>query len=268
MLVYRQHVRLVKLDLCPFYRPLISRQPWDYPGVDVLKKPSRGHQMWVQFGVMAMIIVIPRLFLTGSLILALSAGFSGAAWCQASGASGAPAPIGKVLKVSGSVTLEHKVAVPVLANLPAGGAGQAKVDDAVYEGDVIKTGANSTANLAFADGTSFNISQNAQMELNEFVYSPKGKSNSTVFALTKGAFTFIAGEVAHTGSMKVETPLATMGIRGTAPHVEIREDGSVKFLTLIEENKKKPVPGRQDAQIPPAVSPARPDSSHKLCRNC
>jgi hypothetical protein len=174
-----------------------------------------------------------------------------------------------VLKVTGSVTLEHKIAVPVMANLPASGDAQAKVDDPVYEKDVIKTGANSTANLAFTDGTSFNISQNAQMELNEFVYSPKGKSNSTVYNLTKGAFTFIAGEVAHTGSMKVETPLATMGIRGTAPHVEIMEDGSVKFLTLIEQNKKKPLPIAARRQTP-SSSESVPDigSGHKICRNC
>jgi hypothetical protein len=36
-------------------------------------------------------------------------------------------------------------------------------------------------------------------------------------SLTKGTFTFIAGEVAHTGRMKVDTPVGTMGIRGTAP---------------------------------------------------
>jgi hypothetical protein len=41
--------------------------------------------------------------------------------------------------------------------------------------------------------------------------------------------------VAHTGSMKVDTPVGTMGIRGTAPRVEIRNDGSVKFSTLVEE---------------------------------
>ena len=199
------------------------------------------------------------------------------AWSQ-SGA-GQPTgivPIGKILKVTGSVFLEHKGAVVVQASLP--GNGQAKVGDAVFEGDVVKTGADSTANLAFADGTSFNISQNAQMELNEFVYSPNGKSNSTVYNLTKGAFTFIAGEVAHTGSMKVETPLATMGIRGTAPHVEILEDGSVKFITLIEENKKKapPVaPKIKKAETPSLPAPtamekaeADTNSRLKICRNC
>ena len=73
----------------------------------------------------------------------------------------------------------------------------------------------------FADGTTFNISSNANMELNEFVYDPKGSSNSTLISLKKGTFTFIAGAIAHTGDMKVSTPVGTMGIRGTAPHVEI-----------------------------------------------
>ena len=72
------------------------------------------------------------------------------------------------------------------------------------------------------------------MEIDEFVYNPHGHFNSSLMSLTKGTFTFIAGEVAHTGSMQVNTPVGTMGIRGTAPRVEILNDGSVKFSTLIE----------------------------------
>ena len=117
--------------------------------------------------------------------------------------------------------------------------GQTKVGDLVYQGDVIQTGIDGALGLVFADNTSFNVSSNARMELTEFIYDPKGKSNSTLLNLQKGAFTFIAGQVARTGNMKVETPAGTMGIRGTAPRVEIMPDGSVKFTTLIEENKKE-----------------------------
>jgi tetratricopeptide (TPR) repeat protein len=146
--------------------------------------------------------------------------------------------IGKILSASGAVTVEHKDAVVVQANAPAGGSLEAKVGDKVYRGDVVRTGSNGAVALVFADGTTFNISSNANMELNEFIYDPKGSSNSTLLSLKKGTFTFIAGAVAHTGNMKVETPVGTMGIRGTAPHVEILDDGTVKFTTLIEENKK------------------------------
>ena len=144
-------------------------------------------------------------------------------------------PIGKVLTATGIARIEHTAAVVVQANLPTGGMGQAKVGDLVYRGDLIQTGVDGGLAVVFADGTSFNVSSNARMEVNEFVYDPKGNSNSTLLSLTKGTFTFIAGNVAHTGSMKVDTPIGTMGIRGTAPRVEILENGEVRFSTLVEE---------------------------------
>ena len=115
-----------------------------------------------------------------------------------------------------------------------------RLDDPIYLGDVIQTRAGSTAGIVFGDGTSFNVSENARMEINEFVYDPKSSSNSTLFNLTRGTFTFLAGKAAKTGNMRVETPVGTMGIRGTAPHVEIGNDGTVKFTTLVEEHKNKP----------------------------
>ena len=119
------------------------------------------------------------------------------------------------------------------------------------------------------------------MELNEFVYDPKGSSNSTAFNLTKGSFTFLAGAVAKTGNMKIETPVATMGISGTAPHVEIVEDGTVKFSTLVEENKSakdatiKPstraVPTRRaqvPSTVPSASEPKIDEKKLKICIGC
>jgi len=144
-------------------------------------------------------------------------------------------PIGKVLTTSGTARIEHSAAIIVQANLPTNGNEGSKVGDLIYRGDVIQTGPDGKLGVAFADGSSFSVSSNARMEVNEFVYDPHGHSNSSLMSLTKGTFTFIAGDVAHTGSMKVDTPIGTMGIRGTAPRVEILSDGSVKFSTLIEE---------------------------------
>ena len=68
------------------------------------------------------------------------------------------------------------------------------------------------------------------MALNEFVYDPNGKSNASLFSVTKGTLTFVAGQVAKTGDMKVDTPVATMGIRGTTPHLEILGDGTFQIF--------------------------------------
>jgi hypothetical protein len=176
-------------------------------------------------------------------------------------------PIGKVVTATGSVTIERANAVVIQANV-AGQAGQAKVGDLVYQGDVVATGADGRVGINFTDGSSFNLSSNARMALNEFVYDPNGKSNSTLFSLTKGAFTFVAGKIATTGDMKVDTPVATMGIRGTTPHVEISDDGTVKFSTLIEEGESKFMkkPGA------PATQQPEQKEHHKfnlnICRGC
>ena len=175
-------------------------------------------------------------------------------------------PIGKVVVATGSVTLERVSAVVVQAS--TGPAGQAKVGDLVYQGDAVATGADGRVGINFTDGTSFNLSSNARMVLNEFVYDPGSTSNSTLFNLTKGTFTFVAGKVAKTGDMKIDTPVATMGIRGTTPRVEISDDGTVRFSTLIEEGKSKltrrsgAAPAQQLEQKP------APRSNLNICRGC
>ena len=142
-------------------------------------------------------------------------------------------PIGKVMSVTGTVHIEHPTASIILANLPTGND-NTKVGDLVYRNDAIETGSDGAVSIVFTDGTSFNVSKNAKMSVDNFVYDPKGNSNSALFNLTKGTFTFIAVNVAHTGDMKVNTPVGTMGIRGTAPRVEILDDGSVIFSTNVE----------------------------------
>jgi hypothetical protein len=229
--------------------------------------------------------------LVAGLIVTASASLPGSARAQSdtapSTAGGVESSaIGKVLSATGSVTIEHANAVVVQANLPpAGGVGQTKAGDLVYKGDVVQTGADGKIGITFTDGTTFNLSSNARMVLNEFVYDPNGKSNSTLFSLTKGTFTFIAGKVAKTGDMKIDTPVATMGIRGTTPHVRISDDGSVEFSTLIEENKNRatgkrvvPINQRQANKEPEPDTPSpqraqnnqdkRPSINLQICKGC
>lgn len=174
-------------------------------------------------------------------------------------------PIGKVVVATGWVTIEHASAVVVQANVSSE-PGRANTGDPVYLGDVVLTGADGRVGINFTDDSSFNLSSNARMVLDHYVYEPAANSNATLFNLARGTFTFVAGSVAKTGDMKVETPVATLGIRGTTPHIEISDDGSVKFSTLIEEGKSKLLKK-------PATSAApEPDRSSNrrlnICRGC
>jgi hypothetical protein len=179
----------------------------------------------------------------------------------------APKPIGKIVVATGSVTIERAGAAVIQVST-SGQAGQAKIGDLVYQGDAVATGADGRVGINFTDGTSFNLSNNARMVLNEFVYDPNNTSNASLFNLTKGTFTFVAGKVAKTGDMKVDTPVATMGVRGTTPRVEISDDGTVRFSTLIEEGKSRV------ARKPTAPAAQQPDqkpfpkSNLNICRGC
>ncbi len=217
-------------------------------------------------------------FVAGAVLVAGSI-FPGSAWTQ--NAPVPPAvqdasakPIGKVVTATGAITIEHVNAVVVQATL--GNQGGVKVGDLVYLGDVVQTGADGRVGITFTDGTAFNLSSNARMAMTEFVYDPNSKSNSTLLSLTKGTFTFVAGKIAKTGDMKIDTPVATMGIRGTTPHVEISDDGTVKFSTLIEEGKNQVLEKYGAATVKPKVG-ASPDLipvierkklNLDICRGC
>lgn len=152
---------------------------------------------------------------------------------QAGGAAaGAAQVIGSVSKLAGSATAIRN-GVSVMLN----------VGDNVQKGDVVQAGADFSLTLTFIDGTVFGLSANARMVLNEMVYDPQGSSNSSLLSLIQGTITFVAGETAKNGDMRVDTPVATMGIRGTAVLVEIGFEvpgqGSappVKFQVLVEPN--------------------------------
>ena len=173
-------------------------------------------------------------------------------------------PIGKVVMAAGSVSIEHASAVVVQASL--GQSGGAKVGDSVYLGDTVSTGGDGRVGISFNDGTAFDLSPNARRVMNEFVYDPNSKSNSSLLSLTKGTFTFVAGKIAKSGDMKVNTPVATMGIRGTTPRVEIAEDGSVKFSTLIEEGKGQATRAAAPGAVPVVEEKDKPNL--QICRGC
>ncbi|MEO0977076.1 MAG: M10 family metallopeptidase C-terminal domain-containing protein, partial [Pseudomonadota bacterium] len=107
--------------------------------------------------------------------------------------------------------------------------------DAVFQGDVVQTAGNSSLVIVFLDETLFTLSADARMVLDELVYSPNGSGNSMVMNLVQGSFVFVTGQVAPSGDMRIETPTATMGIRGTTPIVDISTlDGATRFALALD----------------------------------
>ena len=121
-------------------------------------------------------------------------------------------PIGNVATVVGSASVTRSDATRPL-----------KVKDDIYLNDVVQTAANSSLGITFSDATTFNLKANAQITVDSYVYEDGGKKNAGIFDVAKGTVAFVAAAVAKTGDMKITTPTATLGIRGTTGLVEVPE---------------------------------------------
>jgi hypothetical protein len=124
-------------------------------------------------------------------------------------------PIGNVVTLTGSatVTRDH-VAMPL------------KLKDDIFLNDVVQTAAASKLGITFNDATTFNLSANSSIAIDNYVYQDGGKDNAGIFDIARGTVAFVAAAVARTGDMKITTPTATMGIRGTTGVVEVPEDAA------------------------------------------
>jgi hypothetical protein len=96
-----------------------------------------------------------------------------------------------------------------------------KPKDDIYLNDVVQTAASSALGITFNDATTFNLRANSQITIDNYVYEDGGKNNSAIFDVGKGAAAFVAASVAKTGDMRITTPTATLGIRGTTGLVEV-----------------------------------------------
>ncbi|WP_027580083.1 nidogen-like domain-containing protein [Bradyrhizobium sp. Ai1a-2] len=149
------------------------------------------------------------------------------AYAQAAGAPAAKL-VGHIAKLTGSASVVRNGVTVELQN-----------GDAVYQSDVVQTGSGSTLGLVLNDGTTFNLSANARLMLNDLTFDATSNSNSSLITLVQGAASFVAGQVAKTGDMKVATPIATMGIRGTAVILDISAaDGAVTISVIDQQDNQ------------------------------
>jgi hypothetical protein len=121
-------------------------------------------------------------------------------------------PIGNVATVTGSASVIRNDRTTPL-----------RVKDDIYLNDVVQTSANSTLGITFIDATTFNLKASTKITIDNYVYEDGGKNNAAIFDVARGTAAFVAASVAKTGDMKITTPTATLGIRGTTGLVEVPE---------------------------------------------
>jgi len=128
----------------------------------------------------------------------------------------AAAQVGQVATVQGSATVSRGNAAAAIA---------LRVNDPIFKNDALETAANSSLGVTFDDETTFSLSANTRIVVSEFVYQEGGKTNTASFNVALGTAAFVASLVAKTGDMKITTPTAALGIRGTTGVVDVPAAG-------------------------------------------
>ncbi|WP_163338557.1 FecR domain-containing protein [Desulfopila sp. IMCC35008] len=84
-------------------------------------------------------------------------------------------------------------------------------------GDTIRTGKDSSVGLIFKDDTVVALGANSELVVEDFVFNPAEEELSFITRLIKGSFSFVTGQIGKLApkKVKVQTPNATLGVRGT-----------------------------------------------------
>ncbi len=138
---------------------------------------------------------------------ALALGLLVALTAQTTSAAEAPPPAGKVVAVAGQVT----------AGGDDGAIRPIAKDDPIFAGDTISTGPNSRARIVFSDEGVIFLRPSSRFVIKSYSNSGDPQQDESKFSLVRGGFRSVTGAIgkANTKNYEVETPVATIGIRGT-----------------------------------------------------
>lgn len=105
----------------------------------------------------------------------------------------------------------------------AGGKVAATVGTAVQTSDVIVTGADGLAGITFTDNSLVSLGPNSRYSIDKYRFDSTTHQGEFESSLAKGRLAAISGKMVKQSpeAMKVRTPSAIMGVRGTEFIVQV-----------------------------------------------
>jgi hypothetical protein len=87
----------------------------------------------------------------------------------------------------------------------------------IFQGDILKTGADGGMSIVFRDDTLLALGPNSEVAVTEFLFSPAEGKLSFITKLLRGTAACVTGIIGKLSpqSVRFETPVANIGIRGT-----------------------------------------------------
>jgi hypothetical protein len=141
--------------------------------------------------------VMTRHVLLGTLILA---------GCAATAMAQPPTAAGRIKIASGSAVIVR-----------AGSVMPAQAGQLVYESDALRTGMDGRLGVTLKDDTRISIGPGSELRVDRFLYAPAEGRLALVLNVVRGVVAYVSGRIAKLSpdSIRLETPAAVVGVRGT-----------------------------------------------------
>ena len=122
--------------------------------------------------------------------------------------------IGHLQNLSGSATVDR-----------AGAALPAAAGMSLLQGDRVRTGRPGAAGIVLTDDTSISLGSGSELLLNDYAFAPQEGKFSLALKLLKGTFSYVTGQIVKLApdAARVQTPTATIAVRGTKLLIEVQE---------------------------------------------
>ncbi len=118
------------------------------------------------------------------------------------------------------------------AQIVSGGATRTLTQGShIVSGDEIRTGASGKVQILFPDETKIVVGANSSLRIDETLFRKNGTARKFATTALGGSFRFISGN-SPKQVYKLATPLATMGIRGTAFDYTVTRGASTDLLVF------------------------------------
>ncbi len=106
----------------------------------------------------------------------------------------------------------------------------------IFSGDIIRTGPKGSVQLRFVDKALMTIKASSEMDISSYLFNQPGDTSNkeqALMTLVKGGFRTISGQIGKgdKSAYKVDTPAASIGIRGT--NYEVQQEASGTYVMAV-----------------------------------
>ena len=136
----------------------------------------------------------------------------------AAGAAQAQAPAGVTAAVNPQATGTPPAELPHVLDIGSN----------VVQNEHLSTGPEGQAQFLFRDGSTLTLGPGSDLTIDNFVYDPDADTAKLAMTAASGAFRFVGGAASKTAPVVLNTPTATIGIRGGINYTTVGGNGDTE----------------------------------------